>query len=402
MSAVDLPAVPRVLIAEADPGSRDLLKQVLLAIRWDARLDVCGDGQQAATLLREKDYDLILADWELPGIDGLSLLRDVRQKRRSPALPFILLSSRNDSASVREVLPLAPTAYLTKPLSLEGLTQRLQDLLLNEGDSVYCEIPSVAPGMSLPGFLERRRDACDGAPLWVDVKAAVEHSLGPEGLNLKRLEDQVRMDPQITAVLIAAANNAGHHGTPVQTLAAAMHKLTAGQSMNLILGMALKHNVVLSDPALVAYAERYWQLSLDTAEHARRLARLLVLDQERCYSAGILHRLGDLALLRCLQDWRQGSGALDDEVIGESLYTFGAAYGSALRTRWRLPLELRQLIAAVYSLEGGVYSREALVVNLAAQMARLTEHEGLEELARSKTARMLRVGLSELIRARKD
>ncbi len=402
MSAVDLPAVPRVLIAEADPGSRDLLKQVLLAIRWDARLDVCGDGQQAATLLREKDYDLILADWELPGIDGLSLLRDVRQKRRSPALPFILLSSRNDSASVREVLPLAPTAYLTKPLSLEGLTQRLQDLLLNEGDSVYCEIPSVAPGMSLPGFLERRRDACDGAPLWVDVKAAVEHSLGPEGLNLKRLEDQVRMDPQITAVLIAAANNAGHHGTPVQTLAAAMHKLTAGQSMNLILGMALKHNVVLSDPALVAYAERYWQLSLDTAEHARRLARLLVLDQERCYSAGILHRLGDLALLRCLQDWRQGSGALDDEVIGESLYTFGAAYGSALRTRWRLPLELRQLIAAVYSLEGGVYSREALVVNLAAQMARLTEHEGLEELARSKTARMLGVGLSELIRARKD
>ena len=122
MSAVDLPAVPRVLIAEADPWSRDLLKQVLLAVRCDARLDVCGDGQQAATLLREKAYDLVLADWELPGIDGLSLLRNVRQKRCSPALPFILLSSRNDSASVREVLPLAPTAYLTKPLNMEGLT----------------------------------------------------------------------------------------------------------------------------------------------------------------------------------------------------------------------------------------------------------------------------------------
>ena len=401
MSAVDLPAVPRVLIAEADPWSRDLLKPVLLAVRCDARLDVCGDGQQAATLLREKAYDLVLADWELPGIDGLSLLRNVRQKRRSPALPFILLSSRNDSASVREVLPLAPTAYLTKPLNMEGLTQRLQDLLLNEGESVYCEIPQLAPGMSLSGFLERRRDACDGAPLWVDVKAAVDRSLGPDGLNLKRLEDQVRMDPQITAVLIAAANSAGNHGTPVQTLAAAMHTLAAGQSMNLILGMALKHNVVLGDPALVAYAERHWQLSQDTAEHARRLARLLELDQERCYSAGILHRLGDLALLRCLEDWRQGGGALDDEVIGESLYAFGAAYGSSLRARWRLPLELRQLIAAIYSLEGGVYSREALVVNLAAQMARLTEYEGLEVLARSKTARLLKVGLSELMRVRK-
>ena len=401
MSAVDLPAVPRVLIAEADPWSRDLLKQVLLNVRCDARLDMCGDGRQAATLLRDKAYDLSVADWELPGIDGLSLLRNVRQQRRSPALPFILLSSRNDSASVREALPLAPTAYLTKPLNMDGLTQRLQDLLLNEGESVYCEVPRLAPGMTLSVFLERRRDACDGAPLWVDVKAAVQDSLGPEGLDLKCLEDRVCMDPQITAVLIAAANSAGHHGTPVQTLSAALHKLQAGQSMNLILGLALKHNVVLGDPGLVAYAERHWQLSQDTADYARRLARMLELDHERCYSAGILHRLGDLALLRCLEDWRQGGGALDDAAIGESLHALGAAYGSALRTRWRLPLELRQLIAAIYSLEGGVYSREALVMNLAAQMARLTEHEGLEALVRSKTARLLKVGLSELMRLRK-
>ncbi|TVT91586.1 HDOD domain-containing protein [Pseudomonas sp. RGB] len=399
MTAVDLPAVPRVLIAEADPWSRDLLKQVLLNVRCDARLDVCADGQQAATLLREKNYDLILADWELPGVDGLSLLRSVRQKRRS--LPFILLSSRNDSASVREALPLAPTAYLTKPLNMEGLTQRLQDLLLNEGESVYCEIAPLAPGMTLPMFLERRREASDGAPLRVDVKDVVEHSLTPDGLDLGCLEDQVRMDPQITAVLIAAANSAGHHGTPVQTLSAALHTLAAGQSMNLILGLALKHNVVLGDPALVAYAERHWQLSQDTADYARHLARMLELDHERCYSAGILHRLGDLALLRCLEDWRQGGGALDDEAIGESLATYGAAYGSALRARWRLPLELRQLIASIYSLEGGVYSRESLVMNLAAQMARLTEREGLEELAGSKTARLLRVGLSELTRVRK-
>ncbi|MCC1757254.1 HDOD domain-containing protein, partial [Salmonella enterica subsp. enterica serovar Indiana] len=95
----------------------------------------------------------------------------------------------------------------------------------------------------------------------------------------------------------------------------------------------------------------------------------------RCYSAGILHRLGDLALLRSLQEWRQGGGELDEALIGESLSTFGASYGSALRTRWRLPLELRQLIAATYSLEGGVYSREALVMNIAAQLAGLTEHE---------------------------
>ena len=403
MTAVDLPAVPRVLIAEADPWSRDLLKQVSLNVRCDARVDLCADGQQALSLLSEVPYDLAIVDWELPGIDGLSVLRNVRQRKRNPPLPFILMSSRNDSASVREALPLAPTAYLTKPLNMESLTERLQGLLLNAGEEVFCEVPALAPGMTLSVFLERRREQADGAPLMTDVQVAVKRSLNPNGLDLKLLEDEIKTDPQITAVLIAAANSAAqHHGAPVQTLAQALHRLGTGQSMNLILGLALKRSARLSDPCLADYAERYWGLSLHTAEYARTLARLLDLDQERCYCAGMLHRLGDLALLRCLQEWKQAGGELDEwEEVGDALAEFGAAYGSALRTRWRLPLELRELIASVYQLGGGVYSREALVMNMAAQMAHLTEHEGVEELAKSRTARLLKIGLPELMRMRK-
>lgn len=403
MTAVDLPAVPRVLIAEADPWSRDLLKQVLLHVRCDARLDLCADGQQALELLSEHPYDLVIADWELSGVDGLGLLRSVRQRRRNPVLPFILMSSRNDSASVREVLPLAPTAYLTKPLNMEGLTQRLQDLLLSAGQTVSCDVPTLAPGMTLSTFLERRRELADGAPLLTDVQLAVKRSLNPNGLDLKLLEEEVRTDPQITAVLIAAANSASQHlGDTVQTVSQALNRLGTGQSMNLIVGLALKRSAKLSDPCLADYAERYWELSLHTAEYGRTLARLLDLDQERCYCAGMLHRLGDLALLRCLQEWIQAGGELDElEEVGDALAEFGAAYGSALRTRWRLPLELRELIAAVYQLGGGVYSREALVMNLAAQLARLTEHEGVEELAKSRTARLLKIGLPELMRLRK-
>ena len=134
MTTVILPAVPRVLIAEADPWSRDLLKEVLLNVRCDARLDLCADGQQALELLAANPYDLVIADWELPGVDGLNVLRNVRQRKRNPPLPFILMSSRNDSASVREALPLAPAAYLTKPLNMESLTHRLQGLLLHAGE----------------------------------------------------------------------------------------------------------------------------------------------------------------------------------------------------------------------------------------------------------------------------
>lgn len=128
---------------------------------------------------------------------------------------------------------------------------------------------------------------------------------------------------------------------------------------------------------------------------------MLELDPERCYCAGLLHCLGDLALLRCLQEWRLSGGELDEDDVELSLNEFGAAFGSALRTRWRLPLELRELIAAIYQLGGGVYSREALVMNLAGQLARLPADQGLEALAESKTARLLKVGMAELGRLRK-
>jgi len=401
MSVANPPVAPCVLIAEGDPWVREMLSQMLLSVRCDARLQVCADGSQALSALASKP-DLIIAARELPGGDGLDLLRNVRAKGRQPHLPFILMSNRSDSASVREALPFAPTAYLSKPLNMDSLRHRLEELLLKVGEEIACPMPALQPGMTLPRFLEGRRATADGGPLLADVQQAIKRSLNPQGLNLKALEEEIRNDPQITAVLIAAANSAAlHRDAAVQTLLQALNKLGTTQSMNLILGLALNRSARLSDPLLSRHAEGFWALSLHTAEYARTLARMLELDQERCYCAGLLHCLGDLALLRCLQEWRLAGGELDEDAVELSLNEFGAAFGSALRTRWRLPLELRELIAAVYQLGGGVYSREALAMNLAGQMARLPAEQGLEALAESRTARLLKVGMAELGRLRK-
>jgi len=323
-------------------------------------------------------------------------------RAKGPGLPFILMSNRSDSASVREALPLHPTAYLSKPLNMGNLRKRLEELLLEVGEQIACPVPPLQPGASLPAFLEQRRATADGGPLFADVQVAIKRALNPQGLDLKVLEAEVRNDPQVTAVLIAAANSAAlHRDAPVQTLLQALNKLGSTQSMNLILGLALKRSARLSDPLLAQQAAHFWNLSLHTAEYARSLARMLELDEELCYCAGLLHCLGDLAVLRCLQEWRLAGGDLHDGLVQASLRDFGAAFGSALRTRWRLPLGLRELIAAIYQLGGGVYSREILAMNLAGQLARLPAGQGLEKVADNKTARLLKVGLAQLSRLRK-
>ncbi|NIF26423.1 response regulator [Pantoea sp. Tr-811] len=400
MSAAD-PTPPSVLIVEGDPWVRDMLREMLLSVRCDARLQVCADGSQAISALSSKP-DLIIAARELPAGDGLDLLRKVRSQTEKSALPFILLSERSDPASVKETLRFHPTEYLSKPLNFDKLRKRLEVLLVHAGEEVSCPIPALLPGVKLSDYLEQRRATADGGPLFADVQLAIKRALNPQGLNLRVLEAEVRDDPQITAVLIAAANSAAlHRDAPAQTLLQALNKLGSTQSMNLILGMTLKRSAHLSDPLLTQHATRYWNLSLHTAEYARSLARMLDLDQERCYCAGLLHSLGDLAVLRCLQEWRLAGGELDEDKVQLALNEFGAAFGSALRTRWRLPLGLRELIAAIYQLGGGVYSREILAMNLAGQLARLPADQGLERLANGKTARLLKVGLPELGRLRK-
>src|SRR5690606_31709071 len=104
----------------------------------------------------------------------------------------------------------------------------------------------------------------------------------------------------------------------------------------------------LQDPRLAELAAQVLGTAQRSAELAQWLALGLKLDGERCYTAGLLHNLGELAVLRSLQDWVAAGGALSDADILDVLRARAASFGSALRIRWRLPFALRELIAAFY------------------------------------------------------
>ncbi|WP_152219259.1 HDOD domain-containing protein [Pseudomonas sp. SCB32] len=388
---------PGVLVAASDPWSRELLSQLVLSVRCDANVQFCEDGLAAIDACRRQPFALVLAEQELPGSDGLELLRQVRALRRGPAAqPFILISAKADAASVRAALPLAPTAYMVKPYNAENLRERLRALLLAPGESVVCELPTLEQSLSLGRFLQTERDAAEGAPLMGEVGKAVSRCMEARDINLEMLEQDFGHDPQITACLISAANSAARHvGMPCQTFLQALSRLGVAHALNMMLAVALQRAATLDDPLLIERAERFWQLSRHTADGAFALAESLGADADRCFTAGLLHCLGDLALLRSLQDWGSAGGALSESEVDAALAEHGASFGSALRTRWRLPLELRNLIAAAYAINGGVLSREALIVNLAASAARLPEAE-LPSLAEHKAVRMLQLTSAQL------
>lgn len=94
--------------------------------RPDWEVQVAGDGAEALELLRRGPVDLLVTDIQMPGMDGLSLLREVRQDARMAKLPVIFITARDDRASMREGMTAGADDYVTKPLSAEDLIHAIE------------------------------------------------------------------------------------------------------------------------------------------------------------------------------------------------------------------------------------------------------------------------------------
>ena len=78
-------------------------------------VEVAADGETAMRLLRQPDahYDLLISDLNMPGIDGLMLIREAQ--RIDPALPAIVITGYSSESSAIAALNLGVAGYLTKP-----------------------------------------------------------------------------------------------------------------------------------------------------------------------------------------------------------------------------------------------------------------------------------------------
>lgn len=115
----------RILVIEDE---RELAESIAEGLRMDGySVDVCGDGNEAAERAVTDAYDLLLLDLNLPGKDGLQVLKEVRRDR--PELKALLLTARSSVADRVLGLDSGADDYLTKPFSFEELEARIRVLL---------------------------------------------------------------------------------------------------------------------------------------------------------------------------------------------------------------------------------------------------------------------------------
>ena len=101
----------RVLVVDDEEPIRDLLSRTLALAQYD--VDVAQDGQTAMDRMRMVQYDLLITDLRMPGVDGLNVIREARRLRSD--IPVIILTGYSSEATAIEAINLGVQGYLTKP-----------------------------------------------------------------------------------------------------------------------------------------------------------------------------------------------------------------------------------------------------------------------------------------------
>jgi signal transduction histidine kinase len=101
------------MVVEDDPSSARVLRQILEQAGY--RVTLAADGADALRRMEEQLPDLLLLDWMLPGVSGLEICHQVRQRWNALALPILMVTAKTDPESVYAAFDAGASDYIAKP-----------------------------------------------------------------------------------------------------------------------------------------------------------------------------------------------------------------------------------------------------------------------------------------------
>ncbi len=116
-----------ILVVEDEPGIHKFLKQGLEEEGY--AVDVADDGHQGLALATGKSYHIMLLDWMLPGMSGLEICKQLRERHIDT--PIIFLTAKDTIQETIEGLQAGANDYIKKPFSFEELLERIRVQLRN-------------------------------------------------------------------------------------------------------------------------------------------------------------------------------------------------------------------------------------------------------------------------------
>ena len=88
-----------------------------------------GSGTEGVDVLRVKEVDLILSDINMPSMDGLEFLRQIRAQNLAPGVPVVMITTESSEEHVKQAILAGAQGYIRKPFTAEQVKERVLPLL---------------------------------------------------------------------------------------------------------------------------------------------------------------------------------------------------------------------------------------------------------------------------------
>src|SRR6476619_6260 len=123
-------SLTKVLVVDDEHYMRKVVRTLLMSIGMRTIYEA-GDGAAGLEIIRTKSPDVVILDWEMPGLDGPAFVRTVRSPQTFPLpdIPIIMLTGHSERSRVEEAIKIGVHEFLLKPVASKALSDRLFSVL---------------------------------------------------------------------------------------------------------------------------------------------------------------------------------------------------------------------------------------------------------------------------------
>ncbi len=115
-----------ILVVDDSAVMRKIIKKALTDSKYsDATISEAGDGQEGLEEFDPKQTDLILADWNMPNLNGLEFIKKVREIKASKKVVIIMVTTEGSAGKMEEAMDNGVDNYITKPFTSIQLEQKI-------------------------------------------------------------------------------------------------------------------------------------------------------------------------------------------------------------------------------------------------------------------------------------
>jgi DNA-binding NarL/FixJ family response regulator len=199
----------QLLVVDDDSQLLDATAECIRIERPEWKVLVALDGREALRMLGEEAIDIMVVDIQMPTMDGLSLLAEVRKDPRLSSIPLILATGRLDRASMRGGMAGGADDYLTKPYSVEELIQAIEARLRRHGNDAAHDSAALRQKVRLT-LTEREMDVLALIGRGLVTKDIAKHlDLSPATVSVHRANIMRKLELHNSAALASLAAKAG-------------------------------------------------------------------------------------------------------------------------------------------------------------------------------------------------